>query len=135
MRARLPDRSGHVERDGVKLYYEVHGSGATTILFLPTWSIVHSRLWKAQIPFFARHYRVITFDGRGNGRSDRPKGPEAYHPREYAADAIAVLDATDTKRAVLVGMSQGSHFAAILAAQHPERVQSAFLIAPAAPFG
>ena len=42
------------------------------MLLLPTWSIIHSRHWKMQIPYLARHCRVVTFDGRGNGRSDRP---------------------------------------------------------------
>lgn len=135
MRARQADRSGYVERDGVNIHYEVYGTGTPTLLLLPAWSIVHSRLWKAQIPYLARHYRVVTFDGRGNGRSDRPKGAEAYHPREYVADAIAVMDATATDRAVVLGLSQGGHFAAVLTAQHPERVESAMLIAPAAPFG
>jgi pimeloyl-ACP methyl ester carboxylesterase len=51
------------------LYYEVYGSGEPTIFLLPTWSIIHSRHWKMQIPYLARHCRVITFDGRGNGRS------------------------------------------------------------------
>src|SRR3546814_2834608 len=54
---------------------------------------------KMQIPYFARHVRVVTFDGRGNGRSDRPQDPEAYDEREFAADALAVLDATETKQA------------------------------------
>ena len=47
-------------------------------LLMPTWSIVHSRFWKLQIPYLARHFRVVTFDGRGCGRSDRPVGAEAY---------------------------------------------------------
>ena len=64
MRARYPDREGFVERDGVKLHYEVFGTGDRTIFFLPTWSIIHSRFWKAQVPYFARHFRVLTFDGR-----------------------------------------------------------------------
>ena len=135
MRARHPDRTGYVERGGVKTYYEVHGSGGATLLLLPTWSIVHSRLWKAQIPYLARHYRVITFDGRGNGRSDRPAGAEAYRTDEFVADAVAVMDATATERAVVIGLSRGGHFAAILAARHPERVLGAMLVAPAAPFG
>ena len=71
-RARYPDREGFVERDGVRVFYEVYGDGEPTILLLPTWSIIHSRFWKAQIPYLARRFRVITFDGRGNGRSDRP---------------------------------------------------------------
>ncbi len=72
MRARTPDQEGYVERDGVKIAYEVFGSGETTILLMPAWSIIHSRLWKMQVPYLARHYRVVTFDGRGNGKSDRP---------------------------------------------------------------
>ena len=47
-------------------------------LLLPTWSIIHSRFWKAQVPYLARHHRVVTFDGRGSGRSDRPVGAAAY---------------------------------------------------------
>lgn len=134
-RARQPDHSGYVLRNGVRTYYEIHGSGAATILLLPSWSIVHSRLWKAQIPYLARHYRVITFDGRGNGLSDRPTGADAYISQEFVADAVAVLDETRTDRAVIVGLSLGGHYAAMLAALHPERVISAVLIAPTAPFG
>src|SRR5262249_38917123 len=85
-RARYPDDEGFVERDGVRTFFEVYGDGEPTVLFLPTWSIVHSRTWKFQIPWLANHCRVITFDGRGNGRSDRPSNPEAYAEAEYAAD-------------------------------------------------
>ena len=95
-RARYPDGEGYVERDGVRVHYEVFGSGEPTVLLLPTWSIVHSRAWKMQVPYLARHCRVITFDGRGNGLSDRPEEPEAYAEAEFAADALAVLDATET---------------------------------------
>jgi pimeloyl-ACP methyl ester carboxylesterase/predicted glycosyltransferase len=135
VRAREPDRQGYVERDGVKTYFEVHGDGAPTILLLPSWSIVHSRLWKAQVPYLARHYRVVTFDARGNGRSSRPVGPAAYRTDEYVHDALAVMGATDIERAVLVGLSLGGHLAAVMTARHPERVVSALLVAPAAPFG
>jgi hypothetical protein len=54
-RARYPDSSGYVQRDGVRLYYEVYGSGEPTVFLLPTWSIIHSRHWKMQIPYLARH--------------------------------------------------------------------------------
>src|ERR671922_1592882 len=118
-RARYPDEDGYVERDGVKLFYEVYGSGEPTVFLLPTWSIIHSRHWKMQIPYLARHCRVLTFDGRGNGRSDRPQDPAAYDEREFAADALAVMDATATQRAIIVSFSLGSHRAAILAAEHP----------------
>ena len=56
----------------MRVHYEVYGTGASTILLLPTWSIVHSRHWKMQIAYLARHCRVVAFDGRGNGLSDRP---------------------------------------------------------------
>jgi pimeloyl-ACP methyl ester carboxylesterase/predicted glycosyltransferase len=133
-RARYPDEDGYVERDGIRLYYEVYGSGEPTVLLLPTWSIIHSRHWKAQIPYLARHLRVVTFDGRGNGRSDRPAAAEAYAEREFAADAVAVMDATGTERAIVVGLSAGTLWGVLLAAEHPERVSGAVFIAPAAPF-
>jgi pimeloyl-ACP methyl ester carboxylesterase/predicted glycosyltransferase len=130
-RARYPDLTGFAERDGVRVFYEVYGSGAQTILLLPTWSIVHSRFWKGQIPYLARHFRVVTFDGRGNGRSDRPVGASAYTPDEFAADALAVMDATATERAVLVALSCGALWATIFAADHPERVDGVVYIGPA----
>ena len=132
-RARYPDTSGYVERDGVRLHYEVYGTGEPTVLLLPTWSIIHSRHWKMQIPYLARHCRVVTFDGRGNGRSDRPES--GYEESEFAADALAVMDATATECAVLVSLSLGAQRALLLAAEHPERVESAVFIAPAVPLG
>jgi pimeloyl-ACP methyl ester carboxylesterase len=132
-RARCPDRSGYVDRDGVRVFWELYGDGQPTVLFLPTWSIIHSRCWKAQIPYFARRGRVLTFDGRGNGRSDRPQSPDAYREEEFAADALAVLDATETKRAVLVSLSRGAERSLLLAAHHPGRVEGMVFIAPALP--
>jgi len=130
-RARYPDETGYAERDGVRVFYEVYGSADPTIFLLPTWSIVHSRFWKGQIPYLARHFRVVTFDGRGNGRSDRPAGAAAYTPDEFAADSLAVLDATATERAALVALSCGALWATMLAADHPERVDSIVYICPA----
>ena len=71
MRAKLPHTTGYVDRDGVKLHYEIYGKGDRTIVFVPTWALIHSRCYKAQVPYFAEHFRVITFDPRGNGKSDR----------------------------------------------------------------
>ena len=130
-RARYPDDEGHVERDGVRVFWERYGDGEPTVFLLPTWSIVHSRFWKAQIPYLARHFRVLTFDGRGNGRSDRPAGAAAYTEREFAADALAVLDATATERAVLVSLSCGALWSTLLAADHPDRVDGIVYIGPA----
>ena len=86
-----------------------------------------------QIPYLARHCRVLTFDGRGNGRSDRPPEPDAYREEEFAADALAVMDATGTERAVLVSLSRGAERSLLLAASHPERVDKLVFIAPALP--
>jgi pimeloyl-ACP methyl ester carboxylesterase/predicted glycosyltransferase len=133
-RARYPDSDGYVERDGVRVHYEVFGSGEATVLLLPTWAIVHSHAWKMQVPYLARHFRVITIDARGNGLSDRPADPEAYAEAEYVADAIAVLDATSTERAFVVGHSMGCQRGLMLAADHPDRVDGAVFIGPAMPF-
>jgi pimeloyl-ACP methyl ester carboxylesterase/predicted glycosyltransferase len=133
-RARYPDTEGFVERDGVRVFYEVYGEGEKTIVLLPTWSIVHSRVWKAQIPYLARHMRVVTFDGRGNGRSDRPEGVAPYLEREFAADTLAVMDATGTESAVLAGLSCGALWGTIVAADHPDRVDGVVYIGPAVGF-
>ena len=122
-RAMYPDAEGYVERDGVRVFYEVYGEGSPTFLLLPTWSIVHSRFWKAQIAYLARHSRVVTFDGRGNGHSDRPSNPEAYNPNEFAADALAVMDATGTDSAITVSASAGALWNLFLASQHRDRPQ------------
>jgi pimeloyl-ACP methyl ester carboxylesterase len=132
-RARYPDVAGFAERDGVKIFYEVHGGGKTTVLLLPAWSIIHSRGWKMQIPYLARSHRVITFDPRGNGQSDRPAGANAYSEREFAADALAVLDATGTDCAIVVGFSMGAQRGLLLAAEHPERVAGVVFIGPSVP--
>jgi pimeloyl-ACP methyl ester carboxylesterase len=133
-RARYPDEEGQVERDGVRVSWARYGDREPTLLLLPAWSIIHSRQWKAQVPYLARHYRVLTFDGRGNGRSDRPPTAAAYDDDEYVADALAVLDATGTREAVLVGLSRGCRWAVELAATRPERVLGAMLLDPALPF-
>jgi pimeloyl-ACP methyl ester carboxylesterase len=132
-RARYPDREGFVEREGVRVFYEVYGDGGPSIVLLPVWSIVHSRAWKAQIAYLARHYRVVTLDGRGNGKSDRPRGAPAYRWREYLADSLAVMDATDTSEAVIVGGSRLAGVELGLAAERPERVLGAVFAYPLVP--
>src|SRR5690242_1084770 len=132
-RARQPDETGFIERDGVHVFWERYGEGAPTILLMPTWSLFHSRHWKFQIPYLARLFRVVTFDGRGNGRSDRPTHSDAYADTEYVADALAVLDATGTDRAVVAGLSMGAGYTLRLAAEHPERVRGAVFIGSTLP--
>jgi hypothetical protein len=62
MRARYPDGDGLVARDGVGIRYERCGDGWPAILLLPAWSLVHSRRWKMQVPYLARHFTVVCFD-------------------------------------------------------------------------
>ena len=128
-RARYPDEEGYLERGAVRVFYEVYGTGEPAILLLPPWEIVHSRAWKAQIPYFARHARVVTFDRRGNGRSDRPQEVRACDRRATADDARAVLDHVGVDQAVVVSWC-GAGDDLLLAAEHPERVSGLVLIAP-----
>ncbi len=132
-RARYPDSEGFVERDGQRLFYEVYGEGEETIFLLPTWSIVHSRQWKMQIAYFARHFRVLSMDGLGNGRSDRCRDAKRYSPTEFARDCLAVMDATGTERAVMASLSSGAQYQLEIARLAPERVAGAVFIGPLFP--
>jgi pimeloyl-ACP methyl ester carboxylesterase len=129
MRAVEPDESGFVR--GV--YWERFGDGDPTVLFVPAWAIVHSRVWKMQVAYLARHFRVVVFDPRGNGRSERPVDPAAYSETEYAADIAAVMDASGTERAVVASLSMGAQRALLFADAHPERVLGMAFIAPSVP--
>lgn len=135
MRAKLPDETGMATREGVGIHYEIYGSGPETLVFVPPWSIIHSRVYKAQSPYFSQRFRCIAYDGRGNGRSDRPLEVTAYSLDNYVADALAVMDATGTASAVLVGLSFGGMIACVLAAHHPQRVKAAVLVGTAASIG
>jgi pimeloyl-ACP methyl ester carboxylesterase/predicted glycosyltransferase len=128
MRAKLPENEGFAERNGNRIHYEVYGpsmpGAPQTMVFLPPWSIVHSRIYKAQIPYFSERFRCIAYDALGNGRSDRPDDTAAYSLDNCVADALAVMDATDAGQAILVGLSFGGLLACCLAAYHPERVKA-----------
>src|ERR1700751_2763132 len=135
MRAMYPDAEGFVERGGVKVGYEVFGAGEAGVLLFTSWAIVHARQWKAQVPYLARHFRVIAVEGRGNGRAGRPAGPGASRDREYVDDAVAVLDALGADRVVAVGVSLGGRHVLQLAAWYPDRVAGVVAIGAALPWG
>jgi pimeloyl-ACP methyl ester carboxylesterase len=127
MRAREPDETGYAR--GV--YWERFGDGDPTLVFVPPWAIVHSRIWKAQVPYFARRGRVVVFDPRGNGRSCRPPDPADYAESEYAEDLLAVMDASATDRAVLVSLSRGAQRSLLVADSQPDRVLGLVFVGPA----
>lgn len=137
MRARAPDIVGNVLRDGVRLGYERYGDPTSTdrptILLMPTWTIIRARSWKLQVPYLARHFPVVTYDGPGNGSSDRTIDPTRYTGRAYAEDAAAVLDACGVQRAVAVGLSRGARYALELATLRPELVAGLVLIGSSLP--
>ena len=132
MRAREADHQDFIERDGVRIWHEVHGNAETTILLVPGWALP-LRAWKAQIAYLSRHFRVIAYDPRGTGRSDRPRGASAYALTEHVGDALAVLDAVGARTAVVMGKSRGAQTALMLAVDHRDRVDAIIAAAPMIP--
>jgi pimeloyl-ACP methyl ester carboxylesterase len=132
-RAVYPDAEGYVERDGVRVFYEVYGRGEPTVLFLPTWSIMHSRGWKMQIPYFARHCRVVTFDGAGEReiRSPvRPRGLRGNRVRRRCGGGDGRHgDRSSSARLAFRGAERSLH----IGAGHPDRIAGMVFIAPALP--
>jgi pimeloyl-ACP methyl ester carboxylesterase/predicted glycosyltransferase len=143
VRARQPDTVGWVERDGVRIGYEVFEpleaadsdrNERPTLVFLTSWAIVHMRQWKLQVPALARRFRVITVEGRGNGLADRPRTEAAYADEELVADVVAVMDAVGVDRAVLIGLSMGGRHALQLAAWYPDRAAGVVAVGTALPW-
>lgn len=109
------------------MYYEEYGEGIPLLLISGTgWSGEH---WKLeQVPFFSPSNRVIVFDHRGCGRSDRPA--ERYTTRMFAEDAVAMLDALSIDEPVhILGHSMGGRVAQWICLDHPSRVRSLVLAA------
>jgi pimeloyl-ACP methyl ester carboxylesterase len=111
-------RSGSVE-----LYWESTGAGAPVLLVMGLG--ISATGWWRTIPVLAEGLRVIAFDNRGIGRSDRPPGP--YTVAEMADDAVAVLDAAGEAGAHVYGISLGGMIAQQIALSHPERVSGLVL--------
>ena len=117
-----PVRERFVERDGVKLYAAQWGSSGPWIAFAQPFQIVHSQMLKGTVPYLSQHFRVLTMDGRGNGRSDRPRGQDAYSFDHFHDDFVAVLDAFAVDRVALVGVSAAAIIVLRLAAEQRQRV-------------
>jgi pimeloyl-ACP methyl ester carboxylesterase len=130
MRATAPVIDGVLDRDGFGVGYAVYGEGPVTLCLVMPDTIVHARAWKAQVPFLARYFRVVTVDPRGNGRSDRPTEPEEFAVPTLEADVWGVLDHVGADKVVLVGLCGGAALATLLAGEHPERVVGVVAINP-----
>jgi pimeloyl-ACP methyl ester carboxylesterase/predicted glycosyltransferase len=133
-RANPPDVVGTLDRRGVRIAYRTFGHGDPTLFLTPLgWPVAHARMWKAQVPYLARRQRVVTYDPRGNGRSDRPVRPDAYADSELVRDALAVLDATGTERAILIAYALET-WQLQLVADHPERIAALLTFGVCVPF-
>ncbi|HZS58772.1 MAG TPA: alpha/beta hydrolase [Gemmatimonadaceae bacterium] len=130
-----PLQQGLIDRGDAEIHYQVFGDGDRAVVLLPTWSIVHSDHWRWQAPHLAERYRVVVFDGRGNGASSRPETAEAYADALFAADALAVMDQVEVERAALLSVSAGACWELILAATERERVTAAVFIGASLPLG
>ena len=103
-----PVDAGSIDRDGVEISYAVYGDGPTTLLLMPTWTIVHSRIWKGQLGYLARHYRVVVFDQLGSGRSDKPKDKSLWNIPRFIEEVEAVRTTLGLGRVHLLGQSWGT---------------------------
>ena len=99
------DETGFADGAGIRIAWRRYGSGPETILFIPTWNFADSRVLRHQVDGLRDRFRVLTFDARGSGLSDRPSA--GYRFIDHLADAVAVLDATDTAAASVVAASRG----------------------------
>ena len=112
-----------VRVNGIEIYYEEHGAGEPLLLIMGLGA--NTTGWDHQIPDFSQHYRVIAFDNRGAGRSDKPREP--YTIPQMADDAASLLDALGVQWSHVYGMSMGGMIAQELTLRHPQRVRTLVL--------
>jgi len=107
----------------INLSYQVSGKGQFLILIVGFASAQNT--WLMQVRAFSKLYRVVTFDNRGFGKSDKPAGP--YTTKMLANDTIALMDYLGIKKAHILGGSMGGMAAQEIAVEHPERVDRLIL--------
>jgi pimeloyl-ACP methyl ester carboxylesterase len=115
-----------IDRNGVKIYYEVHGKGPPLILTHGYSST--SQMWKDQVGALSEHYRLILWDMRGHGRSDYPDDACAYSEALTVGDITALLDEVGAERAIVGGLSLGGYMSLAFYRAHPERVSALLII-------
>jgi len=102
----------------ININYRVEGEGEPLIMIMGFSSPMIG--WYYQVPFFSKYYRVVTFDNRGVGESDKTQGP--YTTRMMAEDTVHLMDNLGIEEANVMGASMGGMIAQELAINHPERV-------------
>ncbi len=115
-----------INRDGVNIYYEVHGEGPPLLLTHGYSST--SAMWQGQVDALAREYKLILWDMRGHGRSDYPDDPRAYSEALTVGDIAAILDAVGAERAIIGGLSLGGYMSLAFYRAHPERTRALLII-------
>ena len=96
-----------INRDGVNIYYEVHGSGPPLLLTHGYSST--SGMWQGQIEALSKHHKLVLWDMRGHGQSDYPGDPAAYSEALTVADMAALLDEVGAGKAIVGGLSLGGY--------------------------
>ncbi|MHA2069495.1 MAG: alpha/beta fold hydrolase [Candidatus Thorarchaeota archaeon] len=109
--------------NGINIDYRVEGQGEPLIMIAGFSSEKNG--WWFQTKAFKKYYRIITFDNRGVGKSDKPTGP--YTVKRMADDAIGLMDHLGIEKAHVLGISMGGMIAQELAINHPERVDKLVL--------
>ena len=113
------------DRDGVKIHYEVHGSGPTILLSHGYSST--SRMWDGQVAALKDRYQVIVWDFRGHGETDYPADQSRYSEALTVGDMLALLDTVGARKAIVAGLSLGGYMSLAFHASHPERVRALML--------
>ena len=114
-----------IDRDGVKIYYEVTGDGPVMLLTHGFSSSSH--MWAGQREAFGRHFRLVTWDMRGHGQTDSPQDPKLYSHEHTVDDMVAVLDACRIPVAAVGGLSLGGFMSLDFYRAHPDRVRCLLL--------
>ncbi len=115
-----------LNRDGVQIYYEVHGEGPV-ILLTHGYSST-SGMWKGQVETLSARHRLVVWDMRGHGDSDYPEDQAAYSEEATVADMAALLDAVGVDKAIIGGLSLGGYMSLAFNRVHPERVSALLII-------
>ena len=116
----------NIDRNGVRIYYEVHGDGPPLILTHGYSST--SAMWQGQIAALSKRHKLVLWDMRGHGQSDCPEDPAAYNEAATVGDIEALHDEVGARRAIVGGLSLGGYMSLAFYRAHPEQVAALLII-------